>query len=59
MEAKRPVTAVTRQPCIRMIAFPVAIPPVGRGLFRGVFRMKAGIPDADPEGAVGPRIMRL
>jgi len=48
------VIAVTRQPCIQMIAFPVAIPLVGRGLIRGVFRVKAGIPDADPKDAMGP-----
>lgn len=53
------VIAVTRQPRIEMIAFPVAIPLMGRGLIRGVFRVKAGIPDAGPEDAIGPRLMRL
>jgi len=42
-----------------MIAFRVAIPLMGRGLIRGVFRVKAGIPDADPKDAMGLRLTRL
>jgi hypothetical protein len=42
-----------------MIAFPVAIALMGRGLIRGVFRVKASIPDADPKDAMGPWLMRL
>jgi hypothetical protein len=41
-----------------MIAFPVAIPLIGRGLFRSVFQAKAGVPDADLKDTEGLRIKR-